>query len=111
MFFNSLLSVTSHLVTVFETVFVIKELSDPDPFKNLQFCVSANIPPNVPFFPAAYHFSEKPAFSLALEMADEIVKVIEESDTTKDAQLNMLAKFNEIYEHCSSHDGLIMELT
>ncbi|NVM35554.1 MAG: DUF711 family protein [Candidatus Lokiarchaeota archaeon] len=78
---------------------IIKELSEPDPFKNLQFCVSANVGPNVPFFPAAYHFSEKPAFSLALEMADEVINVIEESETLRDAQLNMLAKFNEIYDN------------
>jgi len=77
---------------------IIKELSEPDPFKNLHFCVSANLSPNVPFFPAAYHFSEKPAFSLALEPVDELLSVIEESETTKDAQLNMLAKFNEIYD-------------
>ena len=78
---------------------IIKELSEPDPFKNLQFCVSANVGPNTPFFPAAYHFSEKPAFSLALEMADEVINAIEESETLKDAQLNMLAKFNEIYDN------------
>ena len=77
---------------------IIKNLSDPDPFNNLQFCVSSNVNPNVPFFPAAYHFSPKPAFSLALEMADEVVNVIEDSKTIKDAQNNLLAKFNEIYD-------------
>ncbi len=78
---------------------IIKELSEPDPFNNLQFCVSANVGPNVPFFPAAYHFSEKPAFSLALEMADEVINVFEESSTLKEAQLNLLARFNEIYDN------------
>jgi uncharacterized protein (UPF0210 family) len=78
---------------------IIKNLSDPDPFNNLQFCISCNIRPNTPFFPAAYHLSEKPAFSLALEMADEVINVIEESDSLKDAQLNLLAKFNEIYDN------------
>jgi len=77
---------------------IIKELSEPDPFNNLQFCVSSNVGPNVPFFPAAYHFSEKPAFSLALEMADEVINVIEESDTLKETQLNLVARFNEIYD-------------
>ncbi len=78
---------------------IIKDLSDPDPFNNLQFCVSANVGPNVPFFPSAYHLSEKPSFSLALEMADEVISVIEASNTLKDAQLNLLAKFNEIYDN------------
>jgi uncharacterized protein (UPF0210 family) len=78
---------------------IIKQLSDPDPFNNLQFCVSSNVGPNNPFFPAAYHLSEKPAFSLALEMADEVIKVIEASNSLKEAQFNLLAKFNEIYDN------------
>ena len=78
---------------------IIKELSEPDPFNNLQFCISTNVGPNVPFFPSAYHLSEKPAFSLALEMADEIITVFEESESFKDAQLNLLAKFNDIYDN------------
>jgi uncharacterized protein (UPF0210 family) len=77
---------------------IIKELSEPDPFNNLQFCISSNVTPNIPFFPAAYHFSEKPGFSLALEMADEVIAIIEASTSLKDAQLNLLAKFNEIYD-------------
>ncbi|MFX1377671.1 MAG: DUF711 family protein [Promethearchaeota archaeon] len=77
---------------------IIKSSSDPDPFNNLQFCISTNVGPNTPFFPAAYHLSEKPGFSLALEMADEVVNVIEQSNSFGDAQHNLLAKFNEIYD-------------
>jgi len=77
---------------------IIKQLSDPDPFKNLNFCVSANVGPNFPFFPAAYHFSDKPAFSLALEMADEVINAIEKSNSLKDAQFNLLSRFNQIYD-------------
>jgi uncharacterized protein (UPF0210 family) len=78
---------------------IIKQLSEPDPFKNLNFCVSANVGPNFPFFPAAYHYSDKPAFSLALEMADEVINAIGEFDNLKDAQFNLLAKFNSIYNN------------
>ncbi|MFW9970038.1 MAG: DUF711 family protein [Candidatus Odinarchaeota archaeon] len=78
---------------------IIKALSNPDPFNNLQFCISANVSPNTPFFPAAYHLSEKPGFSLALEMADEVIDVIDKSKSFKDAQLNLLAKFNEVYDN------------
>ncbi len=77
---------------------IIKKLSEPDPFNNLRFCVSSNVKPNVPFFPAAYHLSEKPGFSLALEMADVIIDVIDSSTTFKDVQDNLLMKFNEIYD-------------
>ncbi|MFX1555064.1 MAG: DUF711 family protein [Promethearchaeota archaeon] len=76
---------------------IIKQLAEPNPFKNLNFCVSANVGPNYPFFPAAYHFSEKPVFSLALEMADEVIDAIKSSDSFKEAQFNLLAKFNKIY--------------
>lgn len=77
---------------------IIKKLSEPDPFNNLRFCVSANVKPNIPFFPAAYHLSEKPGFSLALEMADEIIEVIDSFTTFKDIQDNLLMRFNEIYD-------------
>ena len=77
---------------------IIKQLSEPDPFNNLNFCVSANVGPNFPFFPAAYHFSDKPAFSLALEMADEVIDAIEESNSLKETQFNLLSKFNQIYD-------------
>ena len=77
---------------------IIKQLSEPDPFNNLNFCVSANVGPNFPFFPAAYHFSDKPAFSLALEMADEVIEAVEGSNSLKETQFNLLAKFNQIYD-------------
>ncbi len=77
---------------------IIKELSKEDPFNNLKFCVSSNVKPDTPFFPAAYHLSENPSFSLALEMADEVVQVFEKSNTLNDAKRNLKAKFNEIYE-------------
>ena len=77
---------------------IIKKLSTPDPFNNLRFCVSSNVKANIPFFPAAYHISEKSGFSLALEMADVVIKVIEESTSLKDVQYNLLTKFNEIYD-------------
>ncbi|KAF0111694.1 MAG: hypothetical protein FD147_705 [Chloroflexi bacterium] len=47
----------------------------PDGFANLRFAALANVPPFAPFFPAAYHESgHNPAFSLAIECADEAVK-------------------------------------
>ncbi|MFX1338285.1 MAG: DUF711 family protein [Promethearchaeota archaeon] len=78
---------------------IIKKLSEPDPFKNLQFCVSCNVPPNTPFFPAAYHSnSDKPAFSIALEMADEIISIFNKASNLKEAKFNLEKRFDEIYE-------------
>ncbi|MFX0058737.1 MAG: DUF711 family protein [Candidatus Heimdallarchaeota archaeon] len=78
---------------------IIKNLSDPDPFNNLKFCLSSNVKPDTPFFPAAYHISEKPSFGLALEMADEVVNVFDNSKTLGQAQTDLRKKFNEIYEN------------
>ena len=76
---------------------IIKTLSDPDPFKNLNFCVSANVKPDTPFFPASYHLNEQPCFSLALEMADEVVKVLEVAKSFTDAQVKLRERFISIY--------------
>lgn len=42
----------------------------PDGFANLRFAALANVLPGAPFFPAAYHQGDKPAFSIATEAAD-----------------------------------------
>ncbi|TFF96428.1 MAG: DUF711 family protein, partial [Promethearchaeota archaeon] len=77
---------------------IIKNLS-VDPFKNLNFCVSFNVNPdlNVPFFPASYHHSRKPGFGLALEMADDVIEVIKKSKGINDIKKNLNNKFMEIY--------------
>ncbi|MBD3253534.1 MAG: DUF711 family protein [Candidatus Lokiarchaeota archaeon] len=77
---------------------LIKKLSAPDPFNNLKFCVSYNVPSNTPFFPAAYHSGKKkPQFSLALEMADEVVKIIDSSKSLMAVKSSLRNKFEEIY--------------
>jgi len=76
---------------------IIKNLSSPDPFNNLKFCISANVKPNTPFFPAAYHTSDQPKFSLALEMADEVARIFRESTSLTEAKNNLRKRFEEIY--------------
>ncbi len=78
---------------------IIKSLSNPDPFNNLNFCVSSNVSPDTPFFPAAYHVSENPSVGLALEMADEVVDVFESSKSIGEAYSNLTIRFNEIYDN------------
>ncbi|MBY9019875.1 MAG: DUF711 family protein [Candidatus Lokiarchaeota archaeon] len=78
---------------------IIKSLSVPDPFNNLNFCVSSNVSPDTPFFPAAYHISENPSVGLALEMADEVVDVFERSKSIGAAFNNLKIRFNEIYDN------------
>jgi len=78
---------------------IIKKLSKPDPFNNLKFCISSNVPPNTPFFPASYHEqSEKEKFSIALEMADEVVIIFSEAKSLQEAKANLRIRFLEIYD-------------
>ncbi|TXT61068.1 MAG: hypothetical protein BAJALOKI2v1_50036 [Promethearchaeota archaeon] len=79
---------------------IIKRLSSPEPFDNLKFCISSNVLPNTntPFFPASYHFADNPSFSIAIEMADEVVKVFEAAKNINDARDLLKRRFNKIYD-------------
>ena len=46
----------------------------PDGFANLRFAALANVKAGSPFFPAAYHDKDEPAFAIATESADLAVK-------------------------------------
>ena len=47
---------------------------EPNGFANLQFAALANVNAGSPFFPAAYHDKDKPAFGIATESADLAVR-------------------------------------
>jgi len=52
-----------------------------DGFGNLRYCMVANMPAFSPFFPAAWHDgSSPPAFSIAIESADNLVDLLETID-------------------------------
>ncbi len=79
---------------------IIKNLSSPEPFDNLKFCISSNVLPstNTPFFPASYHFADNPTFGLAIEMADEVVNVFETANSFRESKNLLKNRFNEIYD-------------
>lgn len=78
---------------------IIKAISS-DPFRNLNFCVSSNVVPtlNVPFFPASYHSSEEPGFSLALEMADEVNRICKEAESIPQLKKKIRERLIEIHD-------------
>ena len=41
-------------------------------FGNFRFCTIAECPPNIPFFPSAYHAGGPPRFTVGLEAADDV---------------------------------------
>jgi len=78
---------------------MIKKLSEPEPFNNLKFCINSNVQPNTPFFPASYHDqSDTQKFSIALEMADEVVTIFSEAKSLQEAKKNIRSRFLEIYD-------------
>lgn len=68
---------------------------DPNGFANLRFAALANVPPGAPFFPAAYHEGEEPAFGLAMEAADAAVSAFETARTVEDGRQALVAILEE----------------
>ena len=58
----------------------------PDGFANLRFAALANVRPGSPFFPAAYHDQDEPAFSIATEAADLAVQAFTDARTISEGQ-------------------------
>lgn len=64
-------------------------------FANLQFAALANVPAGAPFFPAAYHDKDKPAFALATESADMAVQAFENAKTIEEGRNNLSAEIEK----------------
>lgn len=63
----------------------------PDGFANLRFAVLANVLPGSPFFPAAYHRGDKPAFAIATQAADLAVDAFSGADTLHAARESLVS--------------------
>jgi hypothetical protein len=69
---------------------------EPNGFANLQFAALANVPPGVPFFPAAYQEGDKPSFSIAVEAADLAVSAFEGAASVEEGRAKLISAI-EIY--------------
>jgi hypothetical protein len=69
---------------------------EPNGFANLQFASLANVPPGVPFFPAAYQEGDKPSFSIAVEAADLAVSAFEGAASVEEGRAKLISAI-EIY--------------
>lgn len=68
----------------------------PDGFANLRFAALANVNAGAPFFPAAYHDSNEPAFAIATESADLAVRAFEGAKSIEEGRKNLV---REIEKH------------
>ena len=63
----------------------------PDGIANLRFAALANVAPNSPFLPAAYHQGDAPAFALATEAADLAVEAFTGASSLAEARQRLVA--------------------
>jgi uncharacterized protein (UPF0210 family) len=61
-----------------------------DGFGNLRFAALAKVLPGSPFFPAAYHAGDYPAFALATEAADLAVEAFSEANSLEDGGAKLI---------------------
>ena len=61
-------------------------------FANLQFAALANVEAGAPFFPAAYHDGDEPAFAIATESADLAVQAFENAKTLEEARETLISE-------------------
>lgn len=68
---------------------------EPNGFANLQFAALANVPAGAPFFPAAYHDRDRPAFAIATESADLAVQAFEHATSIEEGRNNLVAEIEK----------------
>ena len=68
---------------------------DPNGFANLQFAALANVKAGAPFFPAAYHEGNKPAFAIATESADLAVEAFSGAQTVDEGRRVLIAQIEK----------------
>ena len=68
---------------------------DPNGYSNFNFAALANVPPGIPFFPAAYHDGNEPGFALGMEAADMAVSAFAHSGTVDEGRNALIAALEE----------------
>jgi uncharacterized protein (UPF0210 family) len=68
---------------------------DPNGFANLYFTALANVGPESPFFPAAYHQGEEPAFAIATEAASLAVEAFTQAKGLNEGVEELIASIEE----------------
>jgi len=88
-------SIHMNLVKACAEVIVRCAPIDPNGFANLRFAALANVRAGAPFFPAAYHDSNKPAFAVAVESADVAVKAFEGETTLSAGRSELVSQIQK----------------
>jgi uncharacterized protein (UPF0210 family) len=99
-----------HMAAVKACAEVIVECApiDLNGFANLRFAALANVRAGAPFFPAAYHEGDEPAFSIATEAADLAVQAFENANALEDSRKALIS---EITKHGQTLTGIARNLS
>jgi uncharacterized protein (UPF0210 family) len=62
---------------------------------NLRFTAAAQCPPNIPFFPAAWHVGGPSRFALALQAADVVVETFSQPGSLAEAEAALRARLED----------------
>lgn len=81
-----------------ETVSAVAAAS-PNGFGNLRLAALANVPPGVPFFPAAYHSGGAAYFAIATEAADLAVSALSHVNSLNEAQQRLTNAIESVSKH------------
>ncbi len=84
---------------------------DPNGFANLYFAALGNVPAGAPFFPAAYHNGEPPAFAFAVEGADMAVDAFNDASTLEFARRKLIQKMDQIGDKITGIGQSLASLT
>jgi hypothetical protein len=77
-----------------QTVHKVAQMT-PNGFGNLRLAALANVPPNVPYFPAAYHQEGPASFALATEAADLAIMAINAGRSLNDTRKRLITAIEE----------------
>ncbi len=90
-----------------ETVCAVAAAS-PNGFGNLRLAALANVPPGVPFFPAAYHSGGATYFAIATEAADLALSALSHVNSPNQAQLRLTNAIESVSKNILDVvDGLV----
>jgi len=68
---------------------------EPNGFANLQFAALANVAAGAPFFPAAYHEGDEPAFAIATESADLAVSAFQNAKSLEEGRNALISEITK----------------
>ena len=92
---NTSIGISPAAIKACANVIVKSAPIDPNGFANLRFAALANVKAGSPFFPAAYHANDEPAFAIATEAADLAVDAFSQAKTVEIGRQTLITEIEK----------------